>query len=487
MLVFNRAQLRDRIHACWVGKNIGGTMGAPYEGRRELLEITGYASPPGRALPNDDLDLQLVWLKAVDELGPQGITAQALGEYWLSYIGPNWNEYGVGKSNLREGLPPPLSGEIDNDQWKHSNGAWIRTEIWACLHPGQPERALRMAYEDACVDHGYGEGTWAAIFVAALQSAAFVIRDVDALLDIALSKVPEGCRVARSVRLVRAAFAAGTDWKTCREQLVADSADLGWFQAPANVAFVVLGLLYGRGDFKRSMLLALGCGDDTDCTGATLGALMGILGGSAAIPEDWRAYIGDEIVTMCILKGHGAYPASCQELTDCVMDLLPVTTRTPLAQRYGGGQPEVVVGDGPEDLRAARAEDLMGSAFTRELAARPPCSFTAEHVFLRALVAFDGRPAIAPGGTLTGRVSVDIRRMPEQKRLQLRWFLPEGWRAEGRRSLHAAAEGSPQGESASAAFTLIAGERVEASNPLVLSISCAGRCLPLLIPITILG
>ena len=106
MLVFNRAQLRDRIHACWVGKNIGGTMGAPYEGRRELLEITGYASPPGRALPNDDLDLQLVWLKAVAELGPQGITAQALGEYWLSYIGPNWNEYGVGKSNLREGLPP---------------------------------------------------------------------------------------------------------------------------------------------------------------------------------------------------------------------------------------------------------------------------------------------------------------------------------------------------------------------------------------------
>lgn len=52
--------------------------------------------------------------------------------------------------------------------------------------------------------------------------------------------------------------------------LVKDSEDLGWFQAPANVGFVTLGLLYGEGDFKRSLILAVDCGDDTDCTGATL-------------------------------------------------------------------------------------------------------------------------------------------------------------------------------------------------------------------------
>ncbi|MGI6199623.1 MAG: ADP-ribosylglycohydrolase family protein [Christensenellales bacterium] len=486
MRYFNRAELRDRIHACWIGKNIGGTMGAPYEGRRELLDVQGYASPPGKALPNDDLDLQLIWLKAVDELGPQGVDAQALGEYWLSYIGPNWNEYGVGKSNLREGLAPPLSGEMNNDQWKHSNGAWIRTEIWACLHPGLPERAIRFAYEDACVDHGYGEGTWAAIFVAALESAAFVLQQVDALLDVALSKIPEGCRVARSVKLVRSAWAEGVDWKTCRERLVEDSADLGWFQAPANVAFVVLGLLYGQGDFKRSMLLALNCGDDTDCTGATLGALMGILQGSAGIPEDWRAYIGDEIVTMCILKGHGHYPASCQELTDCVMDLLPVTCRTPLAQRLLGGEAELTVGDGPTDLGVA-ARDLMGDDFARELASRPPYSLAAHNALLRAVVSFDGPPVIAPGGSLSGRVCVSLGRMPEQQHLRLTWHLPEGWSAAGRANLHASALGSPYTEHASAPFTLTAGDRVAPNNALVLSVSCVGRSLPLLIPITILG
>ncbi|HHU08304.1 MAG TPA: ADP-ribosylglycohydrolase family protein, partial [Clostridiaceae bacterium] len=119
--------LRDKIHACWIGKNIGGTMGTPYEGKRELLDIQGFSTQPGESLPNDDLDLQLVWLRAVDQLGPKAITASILAEYWLSYVMPHWNEYGVGKANLRAGFFPPLSGELNNEEWKHSNGAWIRT------------------------------------------------------------------------------------------------------------------------------------------------------------------------------------------------------------------------------------------------------------------------------------------------------------------------------------------------------------------------
>ena len=70
MLTFNREQLRDKIYACWVGKNIGGTMGTPYEGRQQLNDIQGFVTQPGEVLPNDDLDLQLVWLRAMDEMVP---------------------------------------------------------------------------------------------------------------------------------------------------------------------------------------------------------------------------------------------------------------------------------------------------------------------------------------------------------------------------------------------------------------------------------
>ena len=94
MITFNRDALRDRIHACWIGKNIGGTMGTPYEGQQQINDIQGFSTPEGTVLPNDDLDLQLVWLRALDECGPEGVDAKVLGEYWCTYIGPCWNEYG---------------------------------------------------------------------------------------------------------------------------------------------------------------------------------------------------------------------------------------------------------------------------------------------------------------------------------------------------------------------------------------------------------
>ena len=149
MLKFNKDALRDKIYACWMGKNIGGTIGAPYEGEQKMHDIQGFVTKPGEVLPNDDLDLQLVWLKAMEERGPDGVNAQVLGEYWLSYILVNPNEYGVSKSNLRTGMPAPMSGEYNNEFWKHSNGGWIRTEIWACLYPGNVENAIEYAFADA--------------------------------------------------------------------------------------------------------------------------------------------------------------------------------------------------------------------------------------------------------------------------------------------------------------------------------------------------
>lgn len=69
MIKINKKELWDKIYACWIGKNIGGTIGGPYEGSRELLNISGFTTPPNQALPNDDLDLQLLWLKAVEDYG----------------------------------------------------------------------------------------------------------------------------------------------------------------------------------------------------------------------------------------------------------------------------------------------------------------------------------------------------------------------------------------------------------------------------------
>ena len=76
----NATLFQDKVYACWIGKNIGGTMGTPYEGQREMQNIRGFVTKPNEVLPNDDLDLQLVWLEAVEKIGPYGLDCKKLGD-----------------------------------------------------------------------------------------------------------------------------------------------------------------------------------------------------------------------------------------------------------------------------------------------------------------------------------------------------------------------------------------------------------------------
>ncbi len=319
---------KDKVRACWIGKNIGGTVGGPYEGMRKKLNVTGFTTTPGEALPNDDLDLQLIWLHAVEKEGPRNITADVLGDYWLSFIPVYFGEYEIARKNMEIGIMPPLSGETDNNYFlKHSNGAWIRTEIWACLCPASPDLAARYSIEDAKIDHGIGEGTYAAMFVAAIESAACVVSDIRKLVEIGLAKIPADSRMARSIRLLFKCYDEGMSAMDARDAILEENSDIGdgWFSAPSNVAFAMLGILYGEGDFKKSMLTAVNCGDDTDCTAATVGSILGIMNGTAGIPQDWAEHIGDKIITCCINLGTG-WPriSTCTQLTDKVVSLAPV-------------------------------------------------------------------------------------------------------------------------------------------------------------------
>ncbi|HEX2948984.1 MAG TPA: ADP-ribosylglycohydrolase family protein [Armatimonadota bacterium] len=418
-LRLNRDEYRDKVYGCWLGKSIGGTLGGPFEGRREILDVTGYTTPAGEPLPNDDLDLQLIWLKAVQDRGPRAITNQLLGEYWLNYIPPFWNEYGVCKANMRVGLLPPLSGEYENAKWKHSNGAWIRSEIWACLAPGCPDLALRYAYADASVDHGGGEGTYAEMFTAALESAAFVMSDREELLELALSKIPYDCRVARSIGIARDAYAQGVTWQEARNRVVEDSADLGWFQAPANVAFVVIGWLYGEGDFGKSLLIAVNCGDDTDCTGATLGSILGILYGKKNIPQEWTEPIGERILTIAIDRGSWwGIPKTLNDLTDMVLQ------QTPQSLTICGK--DVALTDGPTKVDDDHRRWMADPQAAQQIWEKSPYAVEFDFVHTRVIVDYQREPKVKAGESFPVKVTL-VNQVPSCQHAEISWHLPEGW------------------------------------------------------------
>ncbi len=482
----NFEDYRDRVYACWIGKNIGGTLGGPFECKREVLDVKGFTSEPGEPLPNDDLDLQLIWLHGMEQMGPKAINAASLGELWLGLIPPNWNEYGIGKNNMRRGLQAPLSGDYENS-WKDSNGAWIRTEVWACMAPGAPAIAAKYAMEDAKVDHGSGEGTPAAAFVAAMQSVAFLYQDIRKCIDLALLTIPEESRMADSVRFILKCKEEGMDWLTARNAIQERNADIGdgWFEAPSNVAYALIGLLWGEGDFKKSMLTAINCGDDTDCTAATVGATLGILGGNAVIPADWKEYIGDKIITISINKGDSrtgrSVPETCTELSERVIAQAPHVLFE-MQANVSFGEPMMEEGAPKyleEQCKLLREENPL-TPYTAEF----------ESALLRATLKYDDGIDIAPmeEKNLTITIGYHWCMGDELKNLNLRWWLPEGFTMKkGRQTAILNNKNAHHTPTVTLQYTLAAGETLAPQNRCVLEIVAEGRSVPLYVPVLFLA
>ncbi|WP_158606392.1 ADP-ribosylglycohydrolase family protein [Paenibacillus ginsengarvi] len=299
------------VYGGWLGKNIGGTLGAPVEGRKELLSLTFYPKLPDGPLENDDLDLQLVWLHALEQYGPS-LTARELGQEWTEHVFFPFDEYGYALANLRRGLLPPVAGWFGNP-FTNCMGSPIRSEIWAMAAPGAPEVAARYAYEDAIVDHAGGEGVYGEMFFAALESAVFMEKDRDRLIEIGLTYIPQDCRTALALRDLIRWHKEGYDWKEARELVLKHHGHSNFTDAPQNIAFTILGWLYGE-SFEDAILKAVNCGYDTDCTAATLGAILGMLLGPDALPEKWVAPVGERVVVSPPIKGFPA-PKNLDELT----------------------------------------------------------------------------------------------------------------------------------------------------------------------------
>ena len=396
LLTIGREEFRDKVHACWLGKNIGGTLGAPHECLRHAHALTFYDPVPDGSAPNDDLDLQLVWLVMMEEVGTDPPLPR-FAEYWARYAAAYpWNEYGFWMRNYARGLRPPVAGCFEN-YFVDEMGSPIRSEIWACLHPGDPQAAAAMAWRDSATDHAGGEGMWGEMFWAAVESAAFVEPDPMALIRIGLNMIPLSSHVGRSIREAVWCRDNGLSWGRARERIASRFGHLQPCNAVPNHGFTIIGWLYGT-DFGDRLCKAVNCGYDTDCTGATLGSVLGILGGTAGIPKRWSDPVGEQIA----LHQFTQLPSAPKTLAD-------LTARTvALAERAAEGSDERAFGD-----RTVLPADLRTRLFRNERAAEARARDVhvgAELAGQREVVLhYGGEPVLRPGIGKTVRVSVDGR------------------------------------------------------------------------------
>ncbi len=307
---------RDQVSACWLGKCLGGAIGMAYEGvpwRPDLREEDIFLQD----VPNDDLELQLVWLRALEEYGT-ALDHAALGKIWLKYIPHGVDEYAVALRNLKRGIFPPASGWKDNF-FADGMGAAIRSEIWAAVFAGRPDAAGYFASLDASVDH-WGDGVYAEVYMAMAECFAFEMPNPDAALKKALAYLPE-CRLSRALREVHRLFDAGTESGEAREILWRTFRHPNFTDCVMNLATVTFALLWGDGDFIRTILLAVNMGRDTDCTAATAGAFLGITGGSGAIPEKWRNKVREELTVSDFIRQIPGIPLTLSDLTERTLSL----------------------------------------------------------------------------------------------------------------------------------------------------------------------
>lgn len=308
---------KEKVFGMWLGKAIGGTLGMPWEGCSSPLSLTFYTPEPTEMMPNDDLDLQILWACKLATDWDGKINRQRFAEAWRDCVRFPFDEYGVALRNIALGLKPPYTGSYDN-WFVDGLGAAIRSEIWAAFAPGDPAKAIAYAYEDACVDHN-GDGLYAEQYLVALESMAFLSNNIPELIGNALQYIPSDCRLFEAICDTIGWCSESSDPLVIREKIMAKYGVTNFTDVKMNVPFMVAALILSNGDFEKAICTAVNFGEDADCTGATVGAIMGIVAYDK-IPERWKKPIGEGIVVSKEITGINP-PKTISEFTDLILEL----------------------------------------------------------------------------------------------------------------------------------------------------------------------
>ena len=279
------SEYRDRVYGCWLGKCICGSIGAPLEGCKQLFEYKFDPEFWKISLPNDDLELQVLWLNVIEKLGLD-LDADDFAEAFVAAVPYNPGEYAYFKRNFRRGIHPPTSGTYNNYYYHQGMGCCIRAEIWACLCAGDPQLAARVCQLDGQIDHS-AESIYSEMFIAALEAAAFVEQDLDKLLDIAVGVIPADSKLARLVADTRRWCRMFDDIRYIRDEILRHYGHPDCTNMFENIGITIMSLLGSNLNLEKATMFALNSGFDTDCTCGIAGAIVGIIKGAKRLQREF--------------------------------------------------------------------------------------------------------------------------------------------------------------------------------------------------------
>ncbi|MDQ6421493.1 ADP-ribosylglycohydrolase family protein [Paenibacillus sp. LHD-117] len=314
----------ETIYAGFLGMNVGIRLGAPIEPvvwthdriRDVYGDIRSYVKDYKTFSADDDANGPVFFIRALyDDAVNRDLEPDDVGKAWLNYAregigmfwwgGDNVSTEHTAYLNLKRGIPAPRSGsiEVNGLELAEQIGGQIFIDSWGLLFPGNIDKAADYAEKAASVSHD-GNGLYGARFMAACIAKAFETKSIDEVIAAGLSVIPDDSTYARVVHAVMD-FHRGepTDFRACWKYLEENwgyDKYGGVCHIIPNAGVCVLALLYGVGDFARTVEIASMCGWDTDCNAGNVGTILGVMVGLDGIPEHYRKPINDFIVASSV-------------------------------------------------------------------------------------------------------------------------------------------------------------------------------------------
>ncbi|MEO8026305.1 MAG: ADP-ribosylglycohydrolase family protein [Bryobacteraceae bacterium] len=298
----SRDELHDKIAGGWAGQMIGVSFGAPTEFRSngQINETVLPKWTPDRvseALNQDDLYVDMTLAKVLDDRGLNA-TSEDFGAMLRDAQYSLWHANLAARRNLRRGVPARLAGTPKYNAHANDIDFQIEADFIGLMAPGLYQASNRIADQAGRVMN-YGDGLYGGMFVSCMYAAAFFEHDPRKVVETGLHCIPAESPYARLVRDVLAWHAASPkDWRAAwikleKEWDKRDPCPEGALRpfnidAKLNGGYIVLGLLYGEGDFGKTVEIATRAGQDSDCNPASAAGIAGVMLGYRKIPGEWK-------------------------------------------------------------------------------------------------------------------------------------------------------------------------------------------------------
>lgn len=336
----NRDTLESKIYGAWLGRICGCMLGKTVEGirsnefipflketnnyplsryiyRSDLMDniedkykfgFTGNMSYVGdiEGMPPDDDTNYTVLAQIIREKYGKDFTPYNVSVAWMDYQ-PKYaycTAEQVAFCNFVKGYTPPESA-IYKNPYREWIGAQIRGDYWGYINPGNPELAAEMAWRDASISH-VKNGIYGEMFVAAMLANAAVISNIEDIILSGLAQIPSTSRLYKSVTEIMNKYKSGVAQDDVFDYIHScydEHTGYGWCHTISNAMIVTASLLYGGGDYAKSICMAVQTCFDTDCNGATVGSILGMANGVDSIPEYWTKPMNNTLYTSILGVG----------------------------------------------------------------------------------------------------------------------------------------------------------------------------------------